>query len=130
LEVSVVTKLFVGNLPFSATNAALEALFEQAGTVASAEILTDKFTGRSRGFGFVEMEHEQEAHDAIERFHGYEFQGRALTVNVAKPREDRGGARRAGFGGERRSGFGGERKSGGRGERGWGRAGGGRDRRW
>jgi RNA recognition motif-containing protein len=130
LEVVRVTKLFVGNLPFSANDAALEALFEQAGTVASAEILTDKFTGRSRGFGFVEMEHDQEAQDAIARLHGYEFQGRALTVNVAKPREDRGGERRGGFGGERRSGFGGGRKCGGHGGRGWGSAGAGRDRRW
>ena len=130
LEVFVVTKLFVGNLPFSATESALEALFEQAGAVSSVVIMTDKFTGRSRGFGFVEMAHDQEAQDAIARFHGYEFLGRALTVNVAKPREERDGVRRSGFAGDRRSGFSGERKSGGHGERGWSRTGGGRDRRW
>jgi RNA recognition motif-containing protein len=124
-----VTKLFVGNLPFNATREALEALFEQAGSVTAVDIVTDKFTGRSRGFGFVEMENAQEAEAAIERFNGYEFQGRALTVNVAKPREDRSGGRRSTFGGDRGS-FGGGRSSGGRGERSWGRASGGRDRRW
>ena len=70
LEVFVVTKFLVGNLPFNVTESALEALFEQAGPVASVAIMTDKFTGRSRGFGFVEMEHDQEAQDALERFHG------------------------------------------------------------
>lgn len=125
----VVTKLFVGNLPFNATDAALEALFEKAGTVTTVGIMTDKFTGRSRGFGFVEMQNDREAQDAIERFHGYEFQGRPLTVNVAKPREERGGERRLGFGGERGRGFGSGHKAG-RGEKGWGRASGGRERRW
>ncbi|MGE0823732.1 MAG: RNA recognition motif domain-containing protein [Candidatus Binatia bacterium] len=123
------TKLFVGNLPFNATDAALEALFEKAGTVTTVGIMTDKFTGRSRGFGFVEMQNDREAQDAIERFHGYEFQGRPLTVNVAKPREERGGERRLGFGGERGRGFGSGHKAG-RGEKGWGRASGGRERRW
>ncbi|MGE0827652.1 MAG: RNA recognition motif domain-containing protein [Candidatus Binatia bacterium] len=117
------TKLFVGNLPFSATNEALEALFEQAGTVASVDILTDRQTGRSRGFGFVEMNNQQEAEDAINRFNGYEMQGRALTVNIAKPREDRGGG--GGGGGRRSFGGGGDRKFGGRSG-----GDGGRDRRW
>ena len=101
-------KLFVGNLSFDATTAALEALFGQAGTVASVNIITDKFTGKSRGFGFVEMGSSQEAQTAIERFNGYELQGRALTVNEAKPQESRGGVGGRSFGG----------------------GGGGRERRW
>ncbi len=122
LEVFRVTKLFVGNLPFSATNDTLEELFAQAGTVTTVSIVMDRVTDRSRGFGFVEMQHDQEAQDAIQRLHGQDFQGRPLTVNVAKPREDRGG--------ERRSGFGGERKSAGYGDKGWGSANSGGGRRW
>lgn len=99
------TKLFVGNLSFDATNADLETLFGQAGTVASVNIISDKFTGRSRGFGFVEMGSNQEAQTAIERFNGYEMQGRALTVNEAKPQESRSGGGRS-FGGGSRSGGG------------------------
>jgi cold-inducible RNA-binding protein len=87
------TKLFVGNLPFSATGTELEGLFGQVGTVTSANIISDKFSGQSRGFGFVEMDSAQEAHTAIERFNGYQLQGRALTVNEAKPRESHGGGR-------------------------------------
>ncbi len=82
-------KLFVGNLPFGATTAELEALFGQVGAVSSVNIITDKFTGRSRGFGFVEMDNNQEAQVAIERFNGHELQGRPLTVNEAKPKESR-----------------------------------------
>ena len=85
------TKLFVGNLPFSATGAELEGLFGQVGAVTSANVISDKFSGQSRGFGFVEMDSAQEAQTAIEKFNGYELQGRALTVNEAKPRENRGG---------------------------------------
>ena len=92
------TKLFVGNLSFQATNADLETLFGQAGTVASVNIISDKFSGQSRGFGFVEMASQAEAQAAIERFHGYELQGRALTVNEAKPQAPRSGGGR-GFGG-------------------------------
>lgn len=92
------TKLFVGNLSFNATTADLETLFGQAGTVASVSIISDKSTGQSRGFGFVEMGSNQEAQTAIERFNGYELQGRALTVNEAKPQESRGGGGRS-FGG-------------------------------
>jgi cold-inducible RNA-binding protein len=92
------TKLFVGNLSFNATTADLETLFGQAGTVASVNIISDKFSGQSRGFGFVEMGSNQEAQTAIERFNGYEWQGRALTVNEAKPQESRGGGGRS-FGG-------------------------------
>jgi cold-inducible RNA-binding protein len=92
------TKLFVGNLPFSATGAELEGLFGQVGAVTSANVISDKFSGQSRGFGFVEMDSAQEAQTAIEKFNGYELQGRALTVNEAKPRESRGGGGRS-FGG-------------------------------
>jgi len=93
------TKLFVGNLSF--TPADLESLFGQAGAVSSVNIISDKFTGQSRGFGFVEMGSSQEAQAAIERFNGYEMQGRALTVNEAKPQESRGGRSFGGGGGGR-----------------------------
>jgi RNA recognition motif-containing protein len=112
------TKLFVGNLPFSTTDADLKALFGQCGEVASANVIMDKFTGRSRGFGFVEMANNQEAQNAIERFNGHEMQGRPLTVNEAKPQEPRSGGGRS-FGG---GGGGG----GGRGGRSYGGGGGGR----
>ena len=92
------TKLFVGNLPFSATGTELEGLFGQVGAVMSANVISDKFTGQSRGFGFVEMNSTQDAQTAIERFNGYELQGRALTVNEAKPQGNRGGGERS-FGG-------------------------------
>ena len=93
------TKLFVGNLPFSATGAELEGLFGQVGRVTSANVISDKFSGQSRGFGFVEMDSAQEAQTAIEKFNGYQLQGRALTVNEAKPQENRGGGRSFGGGG-------------------------------
>ena len=80
-------KLFVGNLSWDATPADLEALFGEVGIVAY--IITDRESGRSRGFGFIEMENDDEARTAIERFHEYEFMGRALTVNEARPRERR-----------------------------------------
>ena len=92
------TKLFVGNLPFSATGAELEGLFGQVGRVTSANVISDKFSGQSRGFGFVEMDSAQEAQTAIEKFNGYQLQGRALTVNEAKPQENRGGDRSFGGG--------------------------------
>jgi len=99
------TKLFVGNLSFDTTSPDLEELFSQVGTVASVNVITDKFTGKSRGFGFVEMGSNQEAQKAIERFNGHELQGRALTVNEAKPQESRGGGGRSfGGGGGGRSG--------------------------
>ena len=85
------TKLFVGNLTFTATTAELEALFGQVGPVDSATIITDKFSGQSRGFGFVEMHNDQEAETAVERFNGHQLGGRALTVNKAKPQGDRSG---------------------------------------
>ena len=99
MEVIVATKLFVGNLSFDATPTDLETLFGQAGTVASVNIIADKFTGKSRGFGFVEMGSNQEAQTAVERFNGYELRGRALTVNEARPQESRSGGGRS-FGGD------------------------------
>ena len=121
------TKLFVGNLSFNTSNADLEGLFGQVGTVSSVNIIMDKFTGRSRGFGFVEMNNAQEAQAAIERFNGHELQGRALTVNEAKPQESRsgGGSRSFGGGGGGGGGRGGFGKGGG-----GGGGGGGRERRW
>ena len=118
------TKLFVGNLSFSTTSADLESLFGQAGSVVSANVITDKFTGRSRGFGSVEMANTQDAQSAIERFNGTELQGRALTVNEAKPQERSGGGGRSFGGGGGRGGSGGGWNKGG------GGGGGGRDRRW
>ncbi len=98
------TQLFVGNLSFSTTPAELEDLFSQVGTVTSAHVISDKFTGKSRGFGFVEMSNAQEAQAAIERFQGAELQGRALTVNEAKPQQSRSGGGRSSFGGGREEG--------------------------
>ena len=92
------TKLYVGNLSFQTTTADLEALFGQVGTVASVNLIMDKFSGQSRGFGFVEMDSQGEAQAAIEQFNGAELQSRALTVNEAKPQESRGGSGRS-FGG-------------------------------
>ena len=100
------TKLYVGNLAFQTTNTELQQLFGQAGTVHSASVVEDRDTGRSRGFAFVEMSSEQEATSAIEQFNGKELGGRALKVNEAKPRENRGGGGR-GFGDNRGGGYGG-----------------------
>ena len=100
-------KLFIGNLPFSATDESLMQVFSQAGAVESAKIITDKMSGRSKGFGFVEMADEAGAQEALSRFNGVEMEGRALTVAEAKPqepRQDRGGF---GGGGGGRGGFGG-----------------------
>jgi cold-inducible RNA-binding protein len=88
------TKLYVGNLAFQTTNQELEQLFGQAGTVQSASVVEDRDTGRSRGFAFVEMSSEAEATSAIDQFNGKELGGRALKVNEAKPRENRGGGGR------------------------------------
>ena len=84
-------RLFVGNLSFKTTEGELETLFAESGSVSSVTIIMDRFSGRSRGFGFIEMGSEEEAQAAIERLNGYEFEGRALTVNEAKPQERRGG---------------------------------------
>src|SRR4051812_42083741 len=109
-------KLYVGNLPFSATDQILTDTFSQCGTVESAKIITDRDTGRSKGFGFVEMSSDAEAADAISKFNGADYDGRAMTVNEAKPmapRENRGG------------GFGGGGGGGGHSRGGFGRSGGG-----
>lgn len=82
-------KLYVGNLPYSTTDSSLSDLFAQAGTVTSASVITDKMSGRSKGFGFVEMSSTEEAQKAIDMFHDKEFEGRRLTVNEARPKEDR-----------------------------------------
>ena len=82
-------KLYVGGLSYQTTQQALEEQFSQAGTVTSATIITDRMTGRSKGFGFVEMANDEDAETAINMFHGKEFDGRSLTVNEARPMEDR-----------------------------------------
>lgn len=130
-------KLYVGNLSYSTTDEDLRALFAQAGPVVSATVITDRATGRSKGFGFVEMETTQAAQDAINRFNNTEFQQRSISVNEARPPRERsfdgggggggggggrrsGGGDRGGFGGGDRGGFGGGGSRGG--------GGGGRDR--
>ncbi|MDB5289506.1 MAG: recognition motif protein [Phycisphaerales bacterium] len=124
------SKLYVGNLSYNATSSDLEQLFGQHGTVQSAEVIADRETGRSKGFGFVQMGSDAEAQAAIAALNGQEHDGRALTVNEAKPREDRprggggGGGGRGGYGG----GGGGGGGRGGYGGGGGGRSGGGRDR--
>jgi RNA recognition motif-containing protein len=111
------SKLYVGNLPFASTAQDLEALFGQVGTVSVVEIIFDKFTGRSRGFAFVTMANGDEAQQCVEKFHGYELEGRALAVNIARPREERAPRSFGDGGGGERRGFGG---GGGRGGRGGG----------
>jgi cold-inducible RNA-binding protein len=108
-------KLYVGNLAFQTSSEDLQQLFAQAGTVESATVVEDRDTGRSRGFGFVEMSSQEEGEAAISQFNGTEVNGRNLNVNEAKPREDRG--RGTGFGGNRNGGRGGY-------------SGGNRDKRW
>ncbi|MFN2492060.1 MAG: RNA recognition motif domain-containing protein [Pyrinomonadaceae bacterium] len=95
------TKLYVGNLSFRTTSEELREAFAAAGTVESASVIEDRDTGRSRGFAFVEMATAEEAAAAIEQFNGKDFGGRNLTVNEAKPREDRGGRGAYGGGGGR-----------------------------
>lgn len=107
-------KLYVGGLPYSVTDSQLEEIFAAHGTVESARVISDKFTGQSRGFGFVEMSSADEGQSAIDTLNGSELQGRTLTVNEARPQE-----RRSGFGGG--GGGGGGRPGGG---------GGGGGRRW
>jgi len=99
------TKLYVGGLPYSTTEDALRDLFAQAGSVTSATIIMDKMTGRSKGFGFVEMSSDSEAQAAIEMFDKKDYEGRSLTVNEARPMEARpprrdfdGGGNRGGYG--------------------------------
>jgi RNA recognition motif-containing protein len=93
-------KLYVGGLPYSVSESDLNQLFSPHGTVESANVITDRNTGRSKGFGFVEMSAQSEAEAAIEALNGSDLEGRSLTVNEAKPRENRGGSRGGGgFGG-------------------------------
>ena len=99
-------KLYVGNLPYAATEDDLKAHFSQAGTVTSVALIKDRATGRAKGFGFVEMATNEEAQKAISMLNGQEFMGRAITVNVARPPEDRPrnfGDRNRGGGGRNRS---------------------------
>ncbi len=102
-------KLYVGNLPFSATEQLLTDTFAQCGTVESVKIITDRDTGRSKGFGFVEMGSDAEAQAAISKFNGADLEGRAMTVNEAKPMVPRegGGGGRGGYGGGGGGGYGG-----------------------
>jgi cold-inducible RNA-binding protein len=109
-------KLYVGNLPYSSTDDTLKQLFAPAGEVTSANVIIDKMSGRSRGFGFVEMANDAEADAAVEKYNGMEYEGRKLVVNEARPMADRpprrsfgGGGSRGGFGGGR-GGFGGGRR--------------------
>jgi cold-inducible RNA-binding protein len=89
-------RLFVGNLSYQTTDSDLQDYFAQAGVVTSVNVMMDKMTGRSRGFAFVEFGTAEEAAKAVEQFHNKEFQGRALTVNVARPREERNPRGRSG----------------------------------
>lgn len=112
-------KLYVGGLSYDTTQQSLQDLFAQAGSVASVAIITDKMTGRSKGFGFVEMSSQQEAEKAISMFNGKELDGRSITVNEARPQEprsNRGGgfSRPGGGGGGGRGGYGGGREGGSR----------------
>ena len=111
------TKVFVGGLSWDANDDDIKELFGECGTVTDAVILQDRETGKSRGFGFVTYSSDEEASAAVEKFHDHEYMGRKLTVNEARPREDRGGG-----------GGGGYRGGGGGGGGGRGRGGGGRDR--
>jgi len=114
-------KLYVGNLSYGVSDSALEQLFSQFGTVQSAQVIQDRATGRSKGFGFVEMDNDAQAQAAIEGLHERELDGRRLTVNEARPREERGGGGGGGYGG----GGGGGGSRGGRGGGGGGYGGGG-----
>lgn len=120
-------KIYVGNLSYNVTSSDLEQLFTAHGQVQSAEVISDRATGRSKGFGFVEMGSDEEAQAAIAALNGTEHDGRNLTVNEAKPKEDRprgGGGGYGGGGGGGRGGYGGGGGGGGRG--GYGGGGGGR----
>lgn len=95
-------KLYVGNLPYAATEEQVKTHFSQAGTVTSVALIIDRATGRPKGFGFVEMATAEQAQKAISMFNGQDFMGRVITVNIAKPREDRP---RGNFGNRNRGGF-------------------------
>ena len=117
-------RLHVGNLPYSVTEDQLRELFGQVGTVVSVTLPEERFTGRSRGFGFVEMENSAEAEEAIKKFDGYMMDNRSLRVEIAREREERGPGFRPGGPGRTGYGIGGRqqergRREGGRGGRGW-----------
>ena len=94
-------RLYVGNLTYGTTDAALRQMFEAHGSVTSAQVIMDRDTGRSKGFGFVEMGNDQEAQTAIAALNGKQVDGRALTVNEARPKTEGGGGGRGGYGGRR-----------------------------
>ena len=124
------TRLYVGNLPFRVTGEDLQELFSAAGEVENASVVTDRETGRSRGFGFVEMATREEGEAAIQQFNGKEVGGRNLNVNEARPREERSGGGGGGYGGGggNRGGGGGYGGGGGNRGGGGGYGGGGYDR--
>lgn len=99
-------RLFIGNLPYTVDQTKLQEIFSQAGTVVSAQVITDRMTGRSRGFGFVEMSTDEETQKAVDTLNGFEVDARKLVVNIARPREERpqtgGGFSRGGGGYGRR----------------------------
>ena|SRR5213075_1616466 len=115
------SRLFVGNLSYQTMENDLQEYFSQAGVVTSVNLMLDKFTGKSRGFAFIEFSTSEEANKAVEMFHGKDLQGRALTVNIARPREERaprsGGGGVGGGGGGGGGGYRGGRDGGGRRER-------------
>ncbi len=116
-------KLYVGNLPYSVTEDQLREMFSELGELSEVAVVTDRYTGQSKGFGFVEMVSDEAAQAAITKFDGQDMNGRAMVVNEAKPREDRGGGGGRSYGG---GGGGGGRGGGGYGGGGGGRGGGGR----
>ncbi len=122
-------KLYVGNLPYSTTSPDLERLFAPYGAVSSAQVIEDRLTGKSKGFGFVEMSTNDDGQKAIAGLNGKQFEGRTLTVNEARPREDRGGGGGGGGRGFGGGGGGGDRDFGGGGGGRGGRGGGRGDRR-
>ena len=110
------SRLFVGNLSYQTMENDLQEYFSQAGVVTSVNLMLDKFTGKSRGFAFIEFSTSEEANKAVEMFHGKDLQGRALTVNIARPREERA-PRSGGGGGGGGGGYRGGREGGGRRDR-------------
>jgi cold-inducible RNA-binding protein len=107
-------RIYVGGISYSTNTDGLRRLFEQCGTVSDATIVEDKYSGQSKGFGFVEMPNNDEANAAIAKFNGYNLDGRSLTVNEARPREERGGGGYGGGGGRSGGGYGGGNRGGGR----------------
>jgi len=120
--------IFVGNIPFQSEESDLQSIFEKYGEVGSVKIIQDNFTGRSKGFGFVTMENNEEAQKAIEAINGYDLQGKSLTVNEARPRTEGGGGggRSSGGGGGNRGGGGGYGGGGGGNRGGYNSGGGGK----